>query len=469
MSLRKFIGDRKFYKNVFLIAVPIMIQNGITNFVALLDNIMVGQIGTEQMSGTAIVNQLLFVFNLCVFGVLSGPGIFGAQFFGQRNTEGVRHTFRFKFIITAIVLAVGSLLLSLGGEKLISLYLTGNGEAGNKALTLQSGLDYLSVMIIGLIPFSVTQVYTSTLRETNHTILPMIAGMCAVLANLFLDWVLIFGKLGAPELGVKGAAIATVIARFIECAVVLIHTHVNSGKNEFIKGVYRSFKIPTELIKKIIIGGLPLAVNECLWSAGMAALNQCYSRCGLSVVAATNISSTIFNLFGVVFIALGSSVGIIVGQILGAGDMKRAKETDTKLIAFTVMTGIVTGSLMAALSGVFPAFYNTTDEVRSLAAKLITISGMFMPLSAFMHSAYFTLRAGGRTFVTFLFDSVYVCVITIPTALALVTFTDLDIVPIYFTCQAVDIIKVTIGFILVKKGVWLKNIVNEDQASDLKG
>lgn len=469
MSLRKFIGDRKFYKNVFLIAVPIMIQNGITNFVALLDNIMVGQIGTEQMSGTAIVNQLLFVFNLCIFGVLSGPGIFGAQFFGQRNTEGVRHTFRFKFIITTIVLAVGSLLLSLGGEKLISLYLTGNGEAGNKALTLQSGLDYLSVMIIGLIPFSVTQVYTSTLRETNHTILPMIAGMCAVLANLFLDWVLIFGKLGAPELGVKGAAIATVIARFIECAVVLIHTHVNSGKNEFIKGVYRSFKIPTELIKKIIIGGLPLAVNECLWSAGMAVLNQCYSRCGLSVVAATNISSTIFNLFGVVFIALGSSVGIIVGQILGAGDMKRAKETDTKLIAFTVMAGIVTGSLMAALSGVFPAFYNTTDEVRSLAAKLITISGMFMPLSAFMHSAYFTLRAGGRTFVTFLFDSVYVCVITIPTALALVTFTDLDIVPIYFICQAVDIIKVTIGFILVKKGVWLKNIVNEDQASDLKG
>lgn len=469
MSLRKFIGDRQFYKNVFLIAVPIMIQNGITNFVALLDNIMVGQIGTEQMSGTAIVNQLLFVFNLCIFGVLSGPGIFGAQFFGQGNTEGVRHTFRFKFIITAIVLAVGSLLLSLGGEKLISLYLTGNGEAGNKALTLQSGLDYLSVMVIGLIPFAVTQVYTSTLRETNQTILPMIAGMCAVLANLFLDWVLIFGKLGAPVLGVKGAAIATVIARFIECAIVLVWTHVNSKKNQFIKGVYRSFKIPAELIKKIIIGGLPLAVNECLWSAGMAALNQCYSRCGLSVVAATNISSTIFNLFGVVFIALGSSVGIIVGQILGAGDMKRARETDTKLIAFTVMTGIVTGSLMAALSGVFPAFYNTTDEVRSLAAKLITISGMFMPLSAFMHSAYFTLRAGGRTFVTFLFDSVYVCVITIPTALALVTFTDLDIVPIYFTCQAVDIIKVTIGFILVKKGVWLKNIVNEDQASDLKG
>lgn len=469
MLLRKFIGDRQFYKNVFLIAVPIMIQNGITNFVALLDNIMVGQIGTEQMSGTAIVNQLLFVFNLCIFGVLSGPGIFGAQFFGQGNTEGVRHTFRFKFIITAIVLAVGSLLLSLGGEKLISLYLTGNGEAGNKALTLQSGLDYLSVMVIGLIPFAVTQVYTSTLRETNQTILPMIAGMCAVLANLFLDWVLIFGKLGAPALGVKGAAIATVIARFIECAIVLVWTHVNSKKNQFIKGVYRGFKIPAELIKKIIIGGLPLAVNECLWSAGMAALNQCYSRCGLSVVAATNISSTIFNLFGVVFIALGSSVGIIVGQILGAGDMKRAKETDTKLIAFTVMTGIVTGSLMAALSGVFPAFYNTTDEVRSLAAKLITISGMFMPLSAFMHSAYFTLRAGGRTFVTFLFDSVYVCVITIPTALALVTFTDLDIVPIYFICQAVDIIKVTIGFILVKKGVWLKNIVNEDQASDLKG
>lgn len=458
--LKKLIGDKQFYKTVLFIAVPIMIQNGITNFVALFDNIMVGQLGTEQMSGTAIVNQLLFVFSLCVFGTLAGPGIYGAQFFGKGSTEGLRQTFRFKLIISVFVLLIGVGVLSLFGENLISSFLTGSGAEGDKALTLRSGLDYLHIMLIGLLPFTVTQMYASTLRETNCTLPPMFAGMAAVLSNLVLDWVLIFGKLGAPALGVKGAAIATVIARFIECTIVVVWTHAHSEKNEFIRGAYGKVHIPRELVKNIIISGLPLAINEALWSSGMAVLNQCYSRRGLEVVAATNINSTIFNLFGVIFLALGNSVGIIVGQILGSGDMEKAKDTARKLIAFTVAAGLTTGGLMAALSGIFPQFYNTTEQVRILAATLITISGMMMPLASFCHAAYFTLRSGGRTFITFLFDSVFVWLITVPTALALVNFTELKMYEIFFCCQALDIIKVIIGSILIKKGIWLRNIVS---------
>ncbi len=462
MTVKSLFGDKKFYKTIFAIAVPIMIQNGITNFVALLDNIMIGQVGTEQMSGTAIVNQLLFVFNLCIFGILAGPGIFGAQFFGKGSTEGVRDTFRFKIILAAIVLLGGMLVLGFFSDELITMYLTGEGTEGNKALTLQAGKEYLSVMIIGLIPFTISQVYASTLRETNKTLPPMFAGLAAVLTNLALNWVLIFGHLGFEAMGVKGAAIATVIARFVECIIVVTWTHINKYENGFIVGVFRSLKIPRELVKKILISGMPLFFNEFLWSAGMATLNKCYSERSLDVVAATNISSTIFNLFSIIFIALGNSVGIIVGQILGTGDMKKARETDTKLIFFTVLAGVVTGGLMAALSGLFPNFYNTTDSVRSMAGSLIMISGLFMPVAAFMHAIYFTLRSGGRTLVTFLFDSVYVWVITIPTALLLVKLTDFNILNIYFCCQAVDVIKVTIGIILVAKGVWLRNIVREE-------
>ena len=458
---KKFIGDRQFYKTVLAVAVPIMIQNGITNFVALLDNIMVGQIGTEQMSGTAIANQILFVFNLCIFGILSGPGIYGAQFFGKGSSEGIRQTFRFKLIVSMMTLTAGLLILTFFGEPLVMSYLTGSGEEGDKALTLQSGLDYLHIMMVGLVPFTVTQMYSSTLRETNKTVPPMLAGMAAVLVNLVLDWVLIFGKLGAPEMGVKGAALATVIARFIECAIVVIWTHINSVKNPFITGAYGKVAIPRQLVKKIIISGLPLALNEAMWSAGMATLNQCYSRKGLDVVAATNISSTIGNIFNVIFIALGSTVGIIVGQILGSGDMKKAKETDTKLIAFTVASGAVTGGTMALLSGIFPDFYNTTDSVKQLASVFIAVTGCLMPMHAFIHASYFTLRSGGRTFVTFLFDSVFMWAVMIPTALALVTFTGLDIIPVYILCQLVDIIKVIVGAILIKKGIWLRNIVAE--------
>ena len=458
---KKFIGDKHFYKTVLAVAVPIMIQNGITNFVALLDNIMVGQIGTEQMSGTAIANQILFVFNLCIFGILSGPGIYGAQFFGKGSSEGVRQTFRFKLIVSMITLTAGLLILTFFGKPLVMSYLTGSGEEGDKALTLQSGLDYLHVMMLGLVPFTVTQMYSSTLRETNKTVPPMLAGMAAVLVNLVLDWVLIFGKFGAPEMGVKGAALATVIARFIECVIVVVWTHVNSGKNPFITGAYGKVPLPSQLVRSIIISGLPLAMNEAMWSAGMATLNQCYSRKGLDVVAATNISSTIGNIFNVVFIALGSTVGIIVGQILGSGDMKKAKDTDTKLIAFTVASGAVTGGIMALLSGIFPDFYNTTDSVKQLARVFITVTGCLMPMHAFIHASYFTLRSGGRTFVTFLFDSVFMWVVMIPTALALVTFTGFDIIPVYILCQLVDIIKVIVGVFLIKKGIWLRNIVAE--------
>lgn len=456
---RRLLGDSGFYKKVLLIAVPIMIQNGITNFVALLDNIMVGQLGTEQMSGTAIVNQLLFVFNLTLFGSISSAGIFGAQFFGQGSTKGVRDAFRFKVITGIIVLAAGMMILSAADTELISSYLTGNGESGNKELILASGLDYLKIMLVGLIPFTITQVYASTLRETNHTFPPMFAGLAAVLINLVLDWVLIFGKLGLPQMGVKGAALATVISRVTECAIVVLWTHLNREKNEFIVGAFRSLAVPPELVKRIIISGLPLTLNECLWSAGMATLNRTYSMMGVDVVAATNISSTIFNIFSVIFIALGNSVGIIVGQILGSGDMKKARETDTRLIVFTVAAGAVTGALMAVMSGLFPQLYNTSDDIRQLAGSIITISGMFMPFAAFLHAAYFTLRSGGRTFITFVFDSVYIWAITIPTAMLLVKFTEFDILTVYFLCQLIDIIKVTVGFILVKKGVWLRNIV----------
>ncbi len=463
MNFKKFIGDRNFYRTVFAIAVPIMIQNGITNFVALLDNIMVGQLGTEQMSGTAVANQLMFVFNLCIFGLLAGPGIFGAQFYGQGSNEGVRNVFRFKVLIGVIAFAAGTLILSFFGDGLINSYLTGEGQSGDRELIFKSGKEYLSIMLVGLIPFTATQIYASTLRETNCTIPPMFAGLAAVLVNLVLDWALIFGKLGLPQMGVRGAALATVIARFAECAIVIAYTHAKSGRNLFIKGAFRSMKIPKELVIKIAVSGLPLAVNEFFWSSGMAKLNQCYSQRGLDIVAATNISSTILNLFNVVYIALGSAVGIIVGQILGSGDMKRARETDTKLIAFSITAGALTGGIMAALSGVFPMFYDTTEQVRGLASTFIIILGIFTPVQAFINAAYFTLRSGGQTYITLIFDSVFMWVISVPTALLLVKFTNFDITLIYFICQAVDIIKVVIGLVLLKKGVWIRNIVSEEK------
>ena len=455
----RYIGDRIFYRHVFGVAIPIIVQNGITNFVSMLDNIMVGQVGTLPMSGVSIVNGLIFVFNLCIFGASSGAGIFTAQFFGSRDDEGIRHTFRFKFFICCILSALGIALFLLGDSFLIGLYLTGEGDPAEAAEVLHYGIQYLHVMIWGFLPFALTNTYASTLKETGNTFVPMVAGITATLVNLVGNYILIFGHFGAPQMGVQGAALATVFSRFVELAIVAGWTHLHSGKNPFIVGVYRSFYLPGKLLKAITLKGMPLLVNEALWSSGMAILNQCYSTCGLDVVPAQNISSTLFQLSSVVFLSMGNAVGIIMGQMLGAGNTEEeVRDSNRKLLSLSVVSGLVFGGLMASVSGLFPQLYNTTDSVRQLATGLICISAIMMPFNSYTNATYFTLRSGGQTMVTFLFDSCFVWGIVIPLAYCLSRFTDMPIIPLYAICQGTDLVKSLIGAGMIKQGKWIQNL-----------
>ncbi|MCI8378380.1 MAG: MATE family efflux transporter [Lachnospiraceae bacterium] len=458
--MKKYFGDWKFYKKLLWLAIPIMVQNAITNFVGFLDNIMVGQLGTEQMSGVAIVNQFVFVFNLCVFGGLSGAGIFGAQFFGCKDFKGVRDTFRFK-VITGMVIAVLTFIVFIGfGQNLIQMFLTAS-SAEDSAATFRHGMAYLGVILFEIVPFIVVQIYASTLRETGETVVPMAAGIAAVIVNLVLNYILIFGNFGAPRMGVAGAAVATVVSRVIECAIVVCWTHFQSGKNLFIIGAYRSLKVPMTLTRKILVKGTPLMLNEILWAGGMAMINQCFSVRGLSVVAALNITSTIANLFNIVFIAMGSCVAILVGQNLGANEFEEAKETAAKVITFSVLATVGTSIILFLASGLFPRLYNTSQQIRLIAGEMIQINALVMPLQAFLHATYFTIRSGGRTWITFLFDSAYTWCVAIPFAFCIVHFTSFDIIIIYLMYCSLDIIKATVGFILLKRGIWVRNIVEE--------
>lgn len=457
--LRKFIGDRDFYRRTLAVTIPIIVQNGITQFVNLLDNIMVGQIGTEAMTGVAITNQLIFVFNLCIFGAVSGAGIFGAQFFGRSDHDGLRHVFRFKLIIAGLIGAIGVSSFLLFDDTLISLFLTGEGNAENIAAALGYGKTYLAIMCIGLIPFAAVQVYSGTLRETGQTVIPMKAGIAAVLANLVGNYILIFGKFGAPALGAAGAAIATVVSRFVELGIIVLWTHTHKDDNKFIIGAYRSLYIPGNLCKKIIFKGAPILANEALWSAGMSMLTQCYSIRGYEVVSAINISSTVSNLFAIVTMALGSSISIIVGQALGAGNMEQARDTDNKLIAFSLICSSACGALMVLSAPYIAGTYNVTDAVKALATDFLVIAAIAMPIRSFCNSCYFTLRSGGKTLVTFLFDSVSIWTMSVPLAYCLAHFTTMDIVTLYLCCNLIELVKCVIGFVMVKQGSWLHNLV----------
>ncbi|MFI3237136.1 MAG: MATE family efflux transporter [Lachnospiraceae bacterium] len=457
---KTFIGDKQFYISLLLLTFPIVIQQGVTNLVSLLDNVMVGSLGTESISAVAIVNQLLFVFNITIFGVVSGASIFGAQFAGSHDHKGLRESFRYKIIFGILASILGFLILHFYGEFLISNFLDpASSDATEIALTLSLAKQYLVIMLFSLLPFTFTQTYASTLRELGETLAPMTASVLSLVINLALNYILIFGHFGAPALGVVGAAIGTTIARYAEFLYIFIFTHRNSTRFQFIKGAYHSLHISPKLLKNIFIMGTPLLLNEVLWSVGMTVINQAYSTKGLQVVAGINITNTAWNLFCIIMFAVSTGVSVMVGQHLGAGNIERAKDTDNKLLFAALMLHIGIGIVLFFVAPYIPLLYNTDDTVRELASSLLRVAAFALPIHAVAHIMYFTLRAGGKTIVTFFFDSVYTWLIPVPLIYFLTRYTTLPVVTIYCCIQCIDIIKVFIGIPLIKSGYWAKNVI----------
>lgn len=458
--LKRYVGDKAFYHLVLSVALPIMLQNGITNFVSMLDNIMVGRLDITQMNGAAIANQLIFIFNLCIFGAAAGAGIFSTQFYGKGDWDSIRHVFRFKLLLTFGLTAAAVAVFLIFHTPLISLYIQEGEDPASVALTLEAAKKYLFVMLIGLLPFALTQCLSGTLRECGETVLPMRAGIVAVCVNLVFNWLLIYGNLGLPKLGVVGAAVATVLSRFVELGIVVVWTIRHKEQFPFIKGALRSLYIPLTLVGKVSAKGIPLMCNEALWALSVAFLNQCYATRGLSAVAAANISQTFNNLFSVSYQAVGIAVGIILGQLLGAGEFKKVKEDYPRLLAFAVVASLAMAALFGGLSGVIPMLYNTPQEAKALTTQLILVTACGIPLQAYAFAAYFAIRSGGNMMATILMDCgvSYFCVM--PVLFVLSRFTSVSVVWLCVAYELLNSIKCVLGAWLLKRGKWIQNIVS---------
>ncbi len=455
---KKLIGSKAFYKTVFMIALPLIIQNTITNFVNLLDNIMVGQLGTAQMSGVSVVNQLIFIFNLAVFGISSGAGVFTSQFFGSRDMDGVRQTMRYRLISSLVISAIFIGVVVPFQDSLIGMFLQAETPA-DAAAFLSYGKKYLAIMLWGLPAFALSNAYAGTLREGKQTVVPMVSGVIAVLVNLVFNSILIFGYLGAPALGVEGAAIATVISRYVELAILVVWTHTNPAKCPFAPRLYKNLYIPARLLKQLILKGIPLMMNEILWSFSFTFMNQRYAICDAGVLAAMNITSVINMLSNVVTFSLGNVTGILLGQMLGAGESKETIRGESrKLIFLALVSGTVFGALLMAAAPVFPQLYNTSDSIRELAASMIVILALFKPAMGLVHSCYNTIRAGGKTFLTFINDSGFMWCINVPLVFCLTAFTDLPFLTIYLLGQTPELLKLVMSFAILKGDGWMQNL-----------
>lgn len=463
MLKSKYFGTKEFYKYVLGLAVPIIFQNFITNFVSMLDNLMVGSLGTAEISGVSVANQLIFVFTLAAFGMVSGAGIFGAQYVGKKDMEGLRDTLRFKIIASFFFTFAFCWLFATCNEWLIGLYLKGDGDEALAADTVKYAKLYLDTMLIGLYPAAFSMSIASTLRENGETKVPMYASFAAVIFNAVFDYILIYGKFGAPRLGVFGGALATVIARFIELIILIVWVNKNKNKEiaAFAKGFFKGFRISKELISGILVKGTPLMLNETLWAAGVTRLAQCYSERSLTVVPAMSISSTYFNLFSVVFISMGTTIAIIIGQELGANNFEKAQEDAIKLIVFSLLLSFITTAIFIGCSFFIPLLYETTPEVRHMATVFMLIAASGMPGDSICNATYFTIRSGGKTMISFIMDSGFVWCVCVLLATILIKFTPLNVYLIYFIIQICNYVKGGFGLFLTKQGIWLNNIVED--------
>ena len=286
----------------------------------------------------------------------------------------------------------------------------------------------------------------------------MLSGIIAIVVNLFLNYLLIFGKWGFPKLGTSGAAIATVVSRFVEMIFVIVYVKIKNKQFDYLNGVYQKI-LSFQSFKKFLPKTLLLLSNEVLWALSLTLILSCYALRGLDYVASFNICNTVTNVFLTVGTSLGNATAIILGNKLGAKDISDAKASSYRILAFSIIVTIVFSFIMVGSSFILPNIYETSENIKEVARNLIIIGAIFLPVHAFNTCCYFVLRAGGRIVLTILFDSVFVLIVRLPLAFIFSKYTTMSIYIVYAIVDGIDFIKTFVGYILIDKGIWLKAII----------
>ena len=457
--MRSFIGDRHFYKRLFAISLPIVLQQLLTSSLQLIDNLMVGDLGELAIGSVSVVNQLYFVIILITFGALGGAGIFTAQYFGSKEEEKLKQTFRFKLIVALLLVILSIVVFSVLGEYLIGFFT-------ENQVTIAGGMDYLNIVKWSMLPWAFSIAISTTFREIGTTKPLLWITLGAIITNTVLNYLLIFGNFGFPNLGIEGAAYATLASRVVEFLLMFVLL-IRKGKifNTKIKDV---FKIDALILKAIIIMALPLLLNEFFWSMGQTMFLQSYSTRGDSALAAMNITNAISQLVFVTFGGIGTGIAVMVGNTLGMNQLEGAKDNAKKVIAFAVAFAFVTGMMLFILSFFILDLYDITETTKRIAANNIRINAIFIPVYSFNVSMYFTLRAGGDTRSTMMMDSGYMWVVQVPLIFILARVTNLNVIMLFLIVQLLELPKSVFALSRYKKENWVRNLAIENQENAKK-
>ena len=449
----KITTEKNFYKTMLAIALPIGIQNLITFTVSMSDTLMLGSLGEVQLSASSIGNNLFFILTVLMFGLGGGASVMASQYYGKKDMKSIHKIisimYRLCILITMIFVGIAIFI----PKQFISIFTT-----DTKVIT--AGVDYLRIVSIGYLFYSLTNCTITVLRSVKTVKISMVVYSVSLAVNVFFNWVFIFGNLGFEPMGVKGAAIATVISRIVEFIIVLSYMVLYENKIQLkLKNIIALDKV---MFKDFIKHCTPVLCNELLWSLGASMISIVVGRMGTEVVAANSINSVV-NQFVTVFIfGLGSATSVIIGNTIGEGNYEKVKEYSVTITILSLIMGIVAGFIIYIISPYVVDLYNVSNSTKEIAKAIMSVSSIIVVFQALsINTMMGILRGGGDNKFVLINDVLFMWAVAIPFGFIAAFVWKLPIVSVFLILKSEEILKVIASIIRILSGKWIKDLTRD--------
>ncbi|MGL5625746.1 MATE family efflux transporter [Cetobacterium sp.] len=450
--IQKFKFEKSFIKMLMALAIPIILQSLITASLNLFDNIMVGKLGESEIAAVGLSNQFYMIFFYSVAGIGMGASIFMSQLWGKKDVKKIHEFLDLSLLISVVVSIFFASIAVLFPEKIIHIFL-------KDPTVTQLGVSYLRTVAISYVLSSITLAFSMALRSTAQTKLPMYGSIVGIVFNGILNYLFIFGKFGAPKLGVTGAALGTTISRTMELLFILfaiykfdnvIATKFNSYRNLSVEKFKEFFKIAS-----------PVIFNDIMWILGISTFSIAYAQLGVNATATMQIAITINNMFNIFGIGIGAASAILIGNKIGAGEKQEAYDISRKISQFGVLLGIVIGFVFYFISPSIVGIFKITPETARNVNVVLKTMAFFIPARFYaIIQVIGTLRGGGDVVYAIAVEMIGIWFIGIPLAFAAIYFIPgLSITTLYFIICLEEIVKCAMSYPRVTSYKWIKSLV----------
>ncbi|WP_339799525.1 MATE family efflux transporter [Paenibacillus sp. FSL R5-0744] len=442
-----------FYKSVYKIAVPVTLQSLLMALLNLTDQLMVGQLGDVAIASVGMSTKIYGIIAVVLAGLSTGVSIYAAQFWGNKDSKSVSQVlglgllvgFAFSFLFSAAVFIDSPLFLSM---------------FTTDANVIDNGYIFLQIMSIGFVPVMLTMMYSAILRSTGHAKWPMYVSLIAVVLNIILNYVLIYGNFGAPALGLKGAAIATLISRVIECLLIIgaVYRYRLPGA----VGLKNLFIIPRPLIRKFFGTTYPLLLTELIWVLGETAYAIIYSRMGTMEMTAMTITFPLQGLCIGLLSGLASAAGVLVGNRLGANETDIALDHAKKFIRLGIIISLIVGVIIAAGSKLYVSAFNISEDAKQMSIYIVIVfAGFLWAKVSNMIIAGGILNSGGDSKFVFSMESTATWLIGVPSGLLLSYVWKQPVYLVYLVISLEEVVRFGFGYARIYSRKWMRNLVND--------